>query len=1139
MERSDQTRYKETLERAAQLEREGDREGALAAYGEAIVLASERPDAHYEMAVLHHKLGQTDEAIACFERAAELAPGDATVWNNLGVLHFSQRALKGAEANFRRAIEIDPQYAEAIYNLAKVSIELGNTYEGANALAKCLRIDPDFERAARLLDDLRQTGRIPSKKEELARRRKGKPSRIKVLAFSESERDLSKRKQWGDYWVKHELEKEFQNLGLVVVEQNPDAILYLFGVPVKGLPKETYNMVWVYSHPDMVTPRNLKEFDKIFSLSASHTDKLQAMGYQDVDVVIGATAKKPLVREKLHDIVFVGNARGPHGRKIVSDVGHVPYDFKVWGRGWDSLLPPQFYGGRYYDYEKLDELYASSSISLNDHHADMAREGFVAVKIFDILASGGFAISDKNAGIKEIFGDAVPQYESPKHLRELLAFYLTHREERLNLAKEGREIALSHTWRKRAEQFARAALQGMERQRATVDAPVREGPLQLARCRDLRHHRTQDKPRVLYVDTLSEPHAACNVNGMIKAYKKVSILKPFDYRGLATKHGVARMNQMLVEAALEFHPDLIHLGKSESIAGSTIKAIKQQLNTYVIHFYGDFRWDPQSWVVDIGRYADCTLFSNTDDRILSKYRAAGVKHIGGWWDAGTDPEVFYPRNVLKTKDVVLMANNLDIPHDGYVKRRNLVEAALAKGSDVHLYGKGWEYLEEAGYPNLHVHGFVTGDRFAEVCSTAKITLGINGVNDVRMYASWRRAVNSMASGAFHLTHYVPDMETVFENRRHLVWFHSIPEAMELIDYYLSHEEEREAIAASGRQEVLARHTWDARIGQMLARWREGKNGRRSRHLASRQAVAARTTQGVRVSRRARARRHSPRLDTVHRSPIQFISYPKAGRTWLRLLVGKALQLHYHLRVAPADLLEVQNLPRYDARVPAMRFSHDDNPHLKRIFDMEHDKRNYWGASVVFLSRDPRDVVVSNYFQQARREIVLGDAPGFHGSIEEFIRHEVYGIENVIAFMNIWAANRHIPLRFMLLRYEDIIEDGTRELRRVLSFLNVADISMQTLGEAVEFCKFENMKRMEAKDALHSARLRATNPDDPNSYKVRKGKVGGYRDHLSPDDIAYVDELVAERLDSFFKYCDGFPAEERRFEKYPEAAASSP
>ena len=104
-------------------------------------------------------------------------------------------------------------------------------------------------------------------------------------------------------------------------------------------------------------------------------------------------------------MIFLGNAREsrPDGRAIVGDMIRTGLDFKVWGNLWESILPPKNYGGRYWDYERLEELYASAKITLNDHHPDMEREGFVSNKVFDILASGGFVISGKNKGLAPIF----------------------------------------------------------------------------------------------------------------------------------------------------------------------------------------------------------------------------------------------------------------------------------------------------------------------------------------------------------------------------------------------------------------------------------------------------------------------------------------------------------------------------------------------------------------------------------------------------------------------------------------------------------------------------------------------------------------------------------------------------------------
>lgn len=328
-----------------------------------------------------------------------------------------------------------------------------------------------------------------------------------------------------------------------------------------------------------------------------------------------------------------------------------------------------------------------------------------------------------------------------------------------------------------------------------------------------------DQIRVLYVDTISDLQAKSNINGRIKAYSKVSTLMTFDYRKLARRYGQSKMNDMLLKTAIKFQPDLIQLGKSELIYGSTIKEIKDKINTCVIHFYGDFLWEIQPYIVDIGKYADCTLFYYKEASLIKQYKELGIKNIG-FWLVGTDPDIFYPAKVKKTRDIVFMGNNITtLPHnDGYQTRGELIEAILKKGHDLHIYGNNWEYLPHL--PNVNIHPFVDEEEFAKVCSRSKITMGISGVSNVHMANSWRRTFNSMASGAFHLTLYVPGMEEIFENKKHLAWFNSVPEAVELIEYYLVRDEERERIAEAGREEVLAHHTWDIRIAEMINIYQE-------------------------------------------------------------------------------------------------------------------------------------------------------------------------------------------------------------------------------------------------------------------------------------------------------------------------------
>ncbi|HEX2171884.1 MAG TPA: glycosyltransferase [Dehalococcoidia bacterium] len=79
-----------------------------------------------------------------------------------------------------------------------------------------------------------------------------------------------------------------------------------------------------------------------------------------------------------------------------------------------------------------------------------------------------------------------------------------------------------------------------------------------------------------------------------------------------------------------------------------------------------------------------------------------------------------------------------------------------------------------------------------------------------------RVFEALASGALLITNRIENgLFDLFRDREHLVTFASIPEAIDAVDYYLTHEEERRRIAAAGRAEVLARHTYHHRARALV------------------------------------------------------------------------------------------------------------------------------------------------------------------------------------------------------------------------------------------------------------------------------------------------------------------------------------
>jgi len=76
-----------------------------------------------------------------------------------------------------------------------------------------------------------------------------------------------------------------------------------------------------------------------------------------------------------------------------------------------------------------------------------------------------------------------------------------------------------------------------------------------------------------------------------------------------------------------------------------------------------------------------------------------------------------------------------------------------------------------------------------------------------------------------------------------------------------------------------------------------------------------------------------------------------------------------------------------------------------------------------------------------------------------------------------------------------------------------------IREAIEFSSYENMKKMEQKKTfwLSGGRMVPKDRDNPNTYKVRRAKVGGYRDYFDDDQVTRIEALVNSTLSPYYGY----------------------
>jgi hypothetical protein len=114
---------------------------------------------------------------------------------------------------------------------------------------------------------------------------------------------------------------------------------------------------------------------------------------------------------------------------------------------------------------------------------------------------------------------------------------------------------------------------------------------------------------------------------------------------------------------------------------------------------------------------------------------------------------------------------------------------------------------------------------------------------------------------------------------------------------------------------------------------------------------------------------------------------------------------------------------------------------------------------------------------------------------------------------------------IVVRYEDMRADPEGALGRVLTFLGTPGSDAQ-IRDAVAYAAYDNMKQLEQSRVfwLSGLRLRPGDRANPQSYKVRRAKIGGWRDYFDDGEVAAIDALLAARPKPPFGYGAKAPAQ---------------
>jgi alcohol sulfotransferase len=259
---------------------------------------------------------------------------------------------------------------------------------------------------------------------------------------------------------------------------------------------------------------------------------------------------------------------------------------------------------------------------------------------------------------------------------------------------------------------------------------------------------------------------------------------------------------------------------------------------------------------------------------------------------------------------------------------------------------------------------------------------------------------------------------------------------------------------------------------------------------------------------ARWLRHVVARAAVANRPVYLCSYPKTGRTWLRYLLAGYIDRVFGCDIG-VDLQTmfgvVPNLSmhrrrgigafrlRGDSRVPLVLASHA--PREVGGFDERND--------AIFLLRGVHDVIVSSFFHASRQR---RSGERYRGDLRAFITDPNKGVERFVRYHNTWAEALS-RMRHHVVTYEDISRDPRATFRRVLEFLALP-IEEDELTEVVRRGEFDAMQALERRTGIDGQRY---DRGDPESLRMRRGRIGGHSEYLSADDVSAITEICRARL----------------------------
>ena len=319
----------------------------------------------------------------------------------------------------------------------------------------------------------------------------------------------------------------------------------------------------------------------------------------------------------------------------------------------------------------------------------------------------------------------------------------------------------------------------------------------------------------------------------------------FDFMTLLQKYGKSWMNRRLLEVAQSEKPALLFTFlAAEELEKETVRKITEHGDIVTLNWFAD---DHYRFEIFSRFWAPCfTWVVTTAHSTLPKYQQLGIHNVvASQW--ACNPFVYHRLDLPLKYDVTFVG----APHGN---RRAIVQALRDAGLDVQVWGTSWENgrlsQEEMiqvfnqsrinlNFTNAHCqvgHVSPPGKTLKSLAYEAIRSLPLarrigRNVRDALRRVAPEDTSHALAEqyipqikgrtfeipgcGGFMLTGQAENLDDYFTAGQEVACFNGVEELISKAKYYLTHEEERAAIAGAGYVRCLREHTYIHRFNELF------------------------------------------------------------------------------------------------------------------------------------------------------------------------------------------------------------------------------------------------------------------------------------------------------------------------------------